>query len=119
MLERFQPVIDPRSPILICTLVGTPDPVISAIRALQPARNLCLATADDPERQQKGSRDQVEIVLAVAGHAPQGCETHVVPPDDPDAVFATATAALDRLAAGSPGVPVVADYTGGTKSMSA
>ena len=42
-----------------------------------------------------------------------------VPPDDPDAGFAVLVDKLRALARDAPGAEVVADFTGGTKSMSA
>lgn len=103
------------APILLCTVGGSPQPVISALRMLRPRRVCFLVTEDRPERVQRGSADQIPGILAAAGAPPGGHEVQVVPPDDPDAVFAAASAVLERSGPG----PVVVDYTGGTKSMSA
>lgn len=101
--------------LLLCTVGSSPEPVISALRALRPRRVYFLATEDRPELAQRGSADQVPLILAAAGEPPGGHELLVVPPDDPDAVFAAASALLERAGPG----PVAVDYTGGTKSMSA
>lgn len=101
--------------VLVCTVGGNPAPVASAIRALRPARVVFLCTADIPELKQKGTEDQVPVILATAGVPDLPREIRIVPPDNPDAVFSIAHDALARLA----GAEVVVDYTGGTKSMSA
>jgi len=58
-------------------------------------------------------------IPALAGLDPGGFEVVIVPPDDPDAAFAVLNTKLRALGRERPGQPIVADFTGGTKSMSA
>ena len=104
------------STILVCTVGGSPQPVIGAIQALRPSHIVFLCTQDVPAKKQKGSSDQVPGILAAVEHPDSRANIVIVPPDDPDAVFAAAKAELDRLTKGQHGRAVVADYTGGTKA---
>lgn len=106
-----------RSSILICTVGGSAEPILTAIRDLRPARVVFVCS-----RGPKSSRSQVEGdgkkpgIAAQAGLTPGSWHIVEVPPDDPDEIFLVVTQEIERLR--SAGNSVVVDYTGGTKSMS-
>lgn len=112
-------------PILACTVGGSPNPIVSAIRAASPAHVVFIVTADGVAtdgRAQPGSWRQIagaDSIPARTGLAEGAFHSVTVPPDDPDAAAATLGQALRELLARFPDRPLIADYTGGTKSMSA
>ncbi|MBX5473079.1 MAG: TIGR02710 family CRISPR-associated protein [Acetobacteraceae bacterium] len=107
-------------PVLLITVGGSPDPLVSAIRALNP-RFVCFAVTES-EGGKTGSITMLqgkEGLVQRAGLKP-GCWEHVaVPHDDPDRAFAILRKSLQALQARYNDAELVADYTGGTKSMSA
>lgn len=118
---------------LFVTVGGSPQPIVTAIRQHRPARVVFVCSEDDPVSGRPGSSTQVVGTGKVCtsgrdappdlpniptqlGLAPDAFELVTVPADDP-------VTAAERLAepirvAAARGA-VVADYTGGTKSMSA
>jgi CRISPR-associated protein (TIGR02710 family) len=110
--------------ILVCTVGGSHQPILTALQA-RPWDHVvfvCTRTAEG----MAGSAAMVEEAVdggppipAVAGLDPGRWEVVVVPPDEPDAAFAVLHEKLRALGRERPGAPIVADFTGGTKSMSA
>lgn len=112
-------------PVLICTVGGSVQPILSAIRGAQPAYVVFLVTeggANAAGKLQPGSRHQLEGADGIprqAGIGEEAFEAVIVPPDDPDRAAAIASATLRAVRARFSDAALVADYTGGTKSMSA
>lgn len=103
--------------VLACTVGGSPAPVVAAIRDARPDHVLFAVTAADGGR--PGSDAEVPGIVAAARLAAGAWEQLVVPPDDPDAAYARLAEAMRALRARFPNGRLLADYTGGTKSMSA
>ena len=123
-------------PILFCTVGGTHAPVLTAIQS-HPGAYVCfVCTGRDPVTGKNGSdvlvtgkgaiiKENLQSsptlpnipVQAVLG--PEDFEIVRVPADDLTAVVTEIRAAVNRLKAQFPGSPFFADYTGGTKTMSA
>lgn len=105
--------------ILICTVGGSSGPVRSAIDASRPVR-VCFVVSDGANG--PSSRAEVEGEGGLEAHARvQGCtqvEFVAVPTDDPDRALALLVGRLRQLQERNPGHRILADYTGGTKSMS-
>lgn len=124
------PTTDTRPVYLFATVGGSPQPVISAMRALRPAA-VCFIVSR-AEAGSRGSRSQVDDATITLDdrtgatcpglrHQPdcprdrvQVCET---PADDPDKTFEQCRNKLLEAQARYPDHRFVADYTGGTKSM--
>ena len=118
--------------ILVCTVGGSHQPILTALKARQWGRVVFVCSAPTPESRSSAGMvtDAVEIgpsearpaqrldrIPVQAGLADEDWEIIEVPPDDPDSGFSLLA---DRLRAlKRDGRRVVADYTGGTKSMSA
>jgi CRISPR-associated protein (TIGR02710 family) len=107
--------------ILICTVGGSHQPILTALRARQWERVVFVCTPGAG-----GSAIMVEEAVGtlppipvLAGLDPDGWELVTVPPDEPDAAFAVLVDKLRALARDLSGAEIVADFTGGTKSMSA
>ena len=124
-----------REGTLFVTVGGSPQPIQRALGDRTWARVVFIATPDDPDRDQQGSRKQVDgpgYVIASRPNAEPDLPNFMVqfdlpsasvdvievPPDDLDTAVAALRTPLAEAAAAGPS-PVVADYTGGTKSMSA
>lgn len=123
--------------ILLCTVGGSHQPIVTAIHALAPAFVCFLCTDRDPATGQPGSRLQVEgkgnVIKAhptdevptlpniptQTALAAGAFEVRLVPTDDLDGVVETARRAMIDLRQGFPEAHLVADYTGGTKTMTA
>ena len=125
------------NPILLCTVGGAHQPILRAIESTSP-RYVCFFCTDrDPGTGRPGSVDQVtgrgNVVKAnfgdteptlpniptQAGLDAERFEARAVPPDDLDDAFRTMRTAAADLAERFPGARFVADYTGGTKTMTA
>lgn len=123
--------------ILVCTVGGSHEPVLRSVLESSADFVLFLCTGRDPATGQPGSRVQVDgkgsvikaqrqdprpslpNIPAQAGLTAERFQVAELPADDLDAGVAAIRAALDGLAARFPGARWVADYTGGTKTMSA
>ena len=123
--------------VLFCTVGGSHQPIVTAIRDTQPTYVVFLCTDRDPATGQPGSRVQVEgkgnvikarredpgatlpNIPAQTGLAPDAFEVQTVAADDLDNVVAQALLAMTDLRARFPGARLLADYTGGTKTMTA
>jgi CRISPR-associated protein (TIGR02710 family) len=107
--------------LLVLTVGGSPNPLASALKALRPDIVVFLvssATATSPS-----SRNQIDDGLGgglkYADGCPQPDRTSVfeIPPDDPDKAYSLCRAHLTALARSHYDHQIIADYTGGTKSM--
>lgn len=123
--------------VLVCTVGGSPQPIVTAIRELAPLHVCFLCTDRDPATGQPGSRIQIEGKGNVIGAHPadKGAtlpsipaqtgldvskyEVHIVPADDLDGVVDVATRVFDALRQRFPDAQLIADFTGGTKTMTA
>lgn len=109
----------PASPvILVLTVGGSEAPLLRAIEDTAPARLLLIASEGGGA--QASSRDAARglgdaFMARSPGHAVDHMET---PSDDPAAAFGRILATLDTLSRNYPDHAIVANYTGGTKSMS-
>ncbi|MGH7087181.1 MAG: TIGR02710 family CRISPR-associated CARF protein, partial [Acetobacteraceae bacterium] len=112
------------APVLVCTVGGSPAPIVTAILTGKPAHVVFIASEDVAKADggvQPGSirsLDGPDGILAKAGLG-DNWESVVVPPDQPDVASAAITDALRMLSSRFADAPLIADYTGGTKSMSA
>jgi CRISPR-associated protein (TIGR02710 family) len=123
--------------VLICTVGGSHQPILTAIQETSPAFVCFLCTDRDPITGQPGSRIQVEGKGSViklhpsdagpnlpnipvqCGLPPEQYEVRIVPSDDLDGVEAAAAKAIVDLRHRFPEARLLADYTGGTKTMTA
>ena len=124
-----------RQTVLLCTVGGSHQPVVTAIRELAPARVVFLCS--EPEPGQTGSCVQVRgkgmcIKARPADEKPTlpniptqcnlGADTWeivAVPPDDLDGACLVMRGAIERARGLCPDARLIADITGGTKTMTA
>ena len=105
---------------LVCTVGGTEAPVLAAIRTHRPDRVVFVCSDDDVATGAKGSYVGIEranpSLPTKAQLDPTSWEVMRVPADDPVAIIEKlGKVVVEAIAGGS----CVADFTGGTKSMSA
>lgn len=123
--------------ILICTVGGSHQPILTALKECRPRHTLFVCSERDPATGRAGSSamvvgkgtpiearrgDKVEHLanLPTLAGLSEGQWEHVeVPPDDLDASVAIIIRNMLDLRRRFPGARVVADYTGGTKTMTA
>ncbi len=123
--------------VLICTVGGSYKPVVTAIREVAPRFVCFLCTGRDPGTGQPGSRGQVEGKGSVIKAHPKDpnpslpniptqvgldadqYEVRIVPADDLDEVVLKTMKLLPELRERFPDALLLADYTGGTKTMTA
>ena len=125
------------NPILLCTVGGAHQPILRAIESTSP-RYVCFFCTDrDPGTGRPGSIVQVtgkgNVIKAGFGDAKPTLpnipaqagldagrfEARTIPADDLDGACFAMRAAAAELAERFPGARFVADYTGGTKTMTA
>jgi hypothetical protein len=112
------------SQILVCTVGGSHQPVLTAVKARCWDHVVFVCT-----REAGGAAGSVVMIEnsvnegspipTLAGLDRCRWEIVIVPADDPDAAFALLQSKLRALRRDHPGAQIVADFTGGTKSMSA
>lgn len=123
--------------ILICTVGGSHQPIVSAINDLRPDFVVFICTDRDPATNQPGSRVQIEgkgncikahngdanptlpNIPTQTGLASEQYETVLTLSDNLDRIYLDCVTAIDDISRRFPDARIVADYTGGTKSMSA
>lgn len=109
--------------ILVCTVGGSPGPIRSAIRHLEPEILRFLVTFDHPEASPpwKGSASEARTLAAELDLGPEGTRWELVEvvPDDVDRIYNTARSILRALREQYAKAKIVVDFTGGTKAMSA
>ena len=123
--------------ILLCTVGGAHQPILKAIESTSP-RYVCFFCTDrDPVTGSPGSIVQVtgkgkvikanpgdagptlQNIPAQAGLDAERFEARMIPADDLDGAFFAMRDAVAELAERFLGAPFIADYTGGTKTMTA
>jgi CRISPR-associated protein (TIGR02710 family) len=124
--------------ILICTVGGSHQPILTAIRELAPGHVLFFATGQDAATGRKGSIETItgngtpvevrrgpEVIERLpniptqAGLGGDAFTAVEVPADDLDAAVTVMMDAIAALRGRFPEAELVADYTGGTKTMTA
>ncbi|CRI66796.1 conserved hypothetical protein [Thiocapsa sp. KS1] len=123
--------------ILICTVGGSHQPILTALNECRPSHTLFVCSGTDPATGRPGSSamvvgkdkpievrrgDSVERLAnlpTLAGLTEGQWEYVEVPPDDLDAAVAIIIRNTLDLRRRFPGARFVADYTGGTKTMTA
>ena len=126
-------------PILICTVGGSHKPILTALQELQPEHTLFFCTGTDPATGRPGSLSQitgkgtpVEVrgkggvvierlpnIPTQAGLGEDFITVAEVPADDLDEAVAAMLEAIAALRERFPDAAFIADYTGGTKTMTA
>lgn len=104
---------------LICTVGGSPGPVVHAIEQNRPDAIvlLCSQNKDKPDDDQASSILTVPSILQRASFPESNCRAIPIPdPDDFQKVWLACEEAASALTADD---QVTANYTGGTKTMSA
>lgn len=122
--------------VLICTVGGSHEPIVTALRNGRPDHVIFVCSEKDPATGRPGSEEQIlrpdniikarpddakptlPNIPAQAGLPQEQFEVLLVPADDLDAAFAAIHTALHGLRSRFPDAHVIADYTGGTKTMS-
>ena len=125
------------NPILLCTVGGSHQPIITAIQATQPAYVCFFCTDKDPISGRPGSIDLITgkgNVIKASFNDPKSTlpniptqamlendqfEVQIVSTDDLDSTYSVMHDVIDELVEKFPGVQFIADYTGGTKTMTA
>lgn len=125
------------STVLLCTVGGNSQPILRAIDSVSPSYVCFFCTGQDPETGKAGSIRQVtgkgNVIKAhredegptlpsipvQAGLEGDGFEAREVPADDLDRAFLTIRNAIAELAERFPSAHLIADYSGGTKTMTA
>jgi CRISPR-associated protein (TIGR02710 family) len=123
--------------ILICTVGGSHQPILTALNECRPSHTLFVCSGTDPATGRPGSSamvigkdkpievrrgDSVERLAnlpTLAGMTEGQWEYVEVPPDDLDTAVAIIIRNSLDLRRRFPGARFVADYTGGTKTMTA
>lgn len=123
--------------ILLCTVGGSHQPILAAIRSNAPDYICFFCTDEDPDTGKPGSISQVtgtgDVIKAnpadtkptlpnltvQAELVKDSYETCIVPSDDLDGAFLAMHSAVTKLVKIFPEARFVADYTGGTKTMTA
>ncbi len=102
--------------ILVCTVGGSADPIVTAIRETRPSCVIFVCSSGE-----RSSRSMVEGengIAARSGLKPGAWKVFEVPPDEPTEIFVSCRHLLGELRRTNPQPEVIVDYTGGTKSMS-
>ena len=125
-----------RGTVLFLTIGGTHEPAVKVIRQLQPERVIFFCSGDDPGTGRRGSWVQItgqgKVIKArkedpyptlpniptQCGLTAESCKKVEVPPDHLDGAFEIMAESIDKEVARDIKVKLVADYTGGTKTMS-
>ena len=123
--------------ILLSTVGGSYQPIVRAVRSLTPEYVCFFCTEDDRRTGERGSLSQVTGSGAVIKADPNDhrptlpniptqahliadrFECCIVPSDDLDGAYRAMRDVIVALGARFPGARFVADYTGGTKTMTA
>lgn len=111
--------------VLVCTVGGSPEPIVTAVRQAEARFVIFICTEDTTDDQGKvrpGSRAMVEGqqgIAAKAGRYPDNYEVRIVPADDPDAAYLAVRLAIEQMRRRFENANIRVDYTGGTKSMTA
>ncbi len=119
----------PTRPVcLVCTVGGSPQPIATALRVLRPDAVWFLVSDGKSGESSRGQVESAEIVydratgasgpgLKFVDGCPADCRVTAMPADDPDAAYKECRSVLREAQRRYPGHRLLADYTGGTKSM--
>ena len=125
------------NPILLCTVGDSHQPILRAIKDTSPAHVCFFCTDKDPETGTPGSvlkiNGQGKVIrnkpadekptlpnIPVQADLPKDkFETEIVPADDLDGAYLQMRGTITRLTARFPNAHFIANYTGGTKTMTA
>lgn len=123
--------------ILLCTVGGSHQPIVSAINDLRPDFVVFICTEKDPATSKPGSNLQIEGTgSCIKAHPadekpslpniPTQCgltadqyAIKITLADDLDQIYQDCSQVIENLTSRFPNAQIAADYTGGTKSMSA
>jgi CRISPR-associated protein (TIGR02710 family) len=123
--------------ILLCTVGGSHEPILTALRQTTPDFTCFICTGRDPATGRPGSDVQIlgkekciksrpgdekptlPNIPTQAGLRDDQYEVVRVPADDLDEVFRILRDTIQNLGQRFPGARLLADYTGGTKTMTA
>ncbi len=123
--------------ILICTVGGSHQPIVSAIADQCPDFVIFICTGNDPATGQQGSASQITgqgmcikanfgdvkptlpSIPVQAGLQPEQYRVQSTLADNLDQIYLDCSNAIQAALTEHPGAKLTADYTGGTKSMSA
>jgi len=117
--------------VLVLTVGGSPQPLVTAVSQKSWDHIWFLCSADDPETGERGSKSMVTghpeagsdaadaTIPAQAGLALQHYTIETVAPDHLDEVIRMAQSIFETARDRFEDVRIHADYTGGTKTMSA
>ncbi len=123
--------------LLILTVGGSHQPVVKAITDLQPDYVVFVCTGKDPATGRPGSEIQIKgkgncikarpqddkpslpSIPGQTGLSEDRYQVIITASDDLDQIYLDCTRAIENLMKTFPGAQLFADYTGGTKSMSA
>lgn len=114
--------------LLICTVGGSPQPIATALRVLRPDAVWFVVSDGKNGESSLAQVESAEIDydkrlgvrgpgLRFADGCPAAVRFFAVPADDPDGAYKVCRSALAEARRRHAGHRVVADYTGGTKSM--
>lgn len=120
------------APVLVCTVGGSHAPIVTAIHTHRPSFVWFVCTEGKAGSVQqirgKGSciKKSPDDKTPTLPNIPTQCNLPedqysvlIVPADDPDAIHGKLRELFDRLRSEIPRRRIIADYTGGTKSMTA
>ena len=126
--------------ILLCTVGGSHQPILKAIRSSEPDYTCFFCTGPDTETGRPGSEVQIigegKVIKVIkasrddkkpslpniptqADLADDSWEAKIIPADDLDGTWLMMRKTIADLVNDHPGAKFVADYTGGTKTMTA
>ncbi|MEC4748356.1 TIGR02710 family CRISPR-associated CARF protein [Methylomicrobium sp. Wu6] len=123
--------------ILFCTVGGSHQPIVSAINDLRPDFVVFICTGKDPATGRVGSVSQIDgkgncikahssddkptlpSIPNQTGLAPEQYEVVLTLSDDLDQIYLDCNQAIEQISRRFPNAKLAADFTGGTKSMSA
>lgn len=123
--------------VLLCTVGGSHEPVLTAVKSIQPIHSCFVCTGPDPITKKPGSERYITGKGNVIKAHPEDekptlpniptqlelsenrYEVKRVPSDDLDTAYAELRKKIRELSTQFPDAQICADYTGGTKSMSA
>lgn len=119
--------------MLVCTVGGSHAPIVTAIRTHQPTFVWFICTEEGKagsvqqirgqgnciKKHPADERPSLPNIPAQVGLIKDQYDVWIVPPDDPDIIHANLRKLFDSLLKKSPRPRIIADYTGGTKSMTA
>ncbi len=123
--------------VLICTVGGSPQPIVTAIDTLKPIHTEFVCTDKDPGTGQPGScicitgsglvcksssavnTPDMPNIPTQTGLQEDRYNITIVPSDDLDRAFLTISKKLIEMGRKHPDAAIKADYTGGTKTMTA